>query len=250
MLNPAERVFRRLFLLGGAVQLQAVAAEEQEDKEYQTKVREEGFVAVGQVRLYQRQEEEDEGEQQVGDDSQEGVEDPHDRVRRRCSGRVEARPTERAGRRERGLRPRKLPAKVALHAPLLLATVAPRTVGQGLVGEGTEAQDALVVPRGLQDVGVRGGELHFVHWRKRRTTIYIYLPRGCTTTTTMPCKDCEKIQSLLREFQNNFKEVPVLCAMVQQLMRDMPDLGPARPVEDPYAEIISILPYGLWPVMA
>lgn len=38
--------------------------------------------------------------------------------------------------------------------------------------------------------------------------------------------------------------------MVQQLMRDMPDLGPARPVEDPYAEIISILPYGLWPVMA
>ena len=60
----------------------------------------------------------------------------------------------------------------------------------------------------------------------------------------------QRIQGLLREYQNNFKEVPVLHSMVTQLLREVEDVAPkAQPARVDYDSIIAILPYSLWPRM-
>ena len=65
-----------------------------------------------------------------------------------------------------------------------------------------------------------------------------------------------KIQALLREYQNNFKEVPVLHTMVTQLLREVDgiapqadDAPPSSKQDDCYDSIVAILPYRLWPRM-
>lgn len=60
----------------------------------------------------------------------------------------------------------------------------------------------------------------------------------------------QRIHSLLREYQNNFREVPVLHSMVTQLLREVDGLAPeAQATKKDYDSIISILPYNLWPSM-
>jgi translation initiation factor 2 beta subunit (eIF-2beta)/eIF-5 len=60
----------------------------------------------------------------------------------------------------------------------------------------------------------------------------------------------QRIQGLLREYQNNFKEVPVLHSMVTQLLREVEDVAPTKEERrQDYDSIIAILPYSLWPRM-
>ena len=63
---------------------------------------------------------------------------------------------------------------------------------------------------------------------------------------TMPCKDCDRTMTLLKEFQENFKEIAVLHSMVEQLRRSIRLETCAK---DPYLELVSILPYSLYPSM-
>ena len=60
----------------------------------------------------------------------------------------------------------------------------------------------------------------------------------------------QRIQALLREYQNNFREVPVLHSMVTQLLREVEDAAPTKAERSQdYDSIIAILPYSLWPRM-
>jgi len=76
---------------------------------------------------------------------------------------------------------------------------------------------------------------------------YIYL-QYCIREDppTMPCKDCERTMTLLKEFQENFKEIAVLHSMVEQLRQS---IHLEMCADDPYVELVSILPYSLYPSM-
>ena len=74
--------------------------------------------------------------------------------------------------------------------------------------------------------------------------------------TKRACEDCKRIHQLLAEYQENYKEVPVLHSMVTQLKKTIHKTNhkPAEistavtaPLGTNYEDIISILPYSLWP---
>ena len=66
------------------------------------------------------------------------------------------------------------------------------------------------------------------------------------------CKDCERVQKLLEDYEMNFREVPVLHSMLLQLRKALPaeqgtEEKPKRGKD--YTGLIGILPYSLWPDM-
>lgn len=69
------------------------------------------------------------------------------------------------------------------------------------------------------------------------------------------CENCQRLQALFEEYQENFRDVPVLHGVLEQLRLAVQTGGEERVEEtakkspSPYADMVSILPYNLWPSM-
>lgn len=70
------------------------------------------------------------------------------------------------------------------------------------------------------------------------------------------CENCQRLKDLFDEYQDNFRDVPVLHGMLEQLRLAVQISGGEKRLEEtpkknpsPYAEMVSILPYNLWPSM-
>jgi hypothetical protein len=90
---------------------------------------------------------------------------------------------------------------------------------------------------------------------------YIYRPsrkapkQATIVMTDTACENCQRLQALFGEYQENFRDVPVLHGVLEQLRLAVQTGGEGRVEEttkkspSPYADIVSILPYNLWPSM-